>query len=146
MGSDSDADVVLEAARALDEFGVPCEVHVLSAHRTPQQAHEYSRSARDRGLQVIIAGAGGAAHLAGVMAAGCCGAAVIAASVMAMAASGAAVIAAVVIAAALRGLAVTAADAMATAEPGDASIAALTIAEISDSGATAKIAVINAAC
>jgi phosphoribosylaminoimidazole carboxylase PurE protein len=70
MGSDSDADVMLEAAKALDEFGVPCEVHVLSAHRTPQQAHEYSRGARDRGLQLIIAGAGGAAHLAGVMAAG----------------------------------------------------------------------------
>ncbi len=70
MGSDSDAEVMLEAARALDEFGIPCEVQVLSAHRTPQQAHEYSRSARDRGLQIIIAGAGGAAHLAGVMAAG----------------------------------------------------------------------------
>ena len=70
MGSDSDADVMLEAARALDEFGVPCEVRVLSAHRTPEQAHEYCRGARDRGLQVIIAGAGGAAHLAGVMAAG----------------------------------------------------------------------------
>jgi phosphoribosylaminoimidazole carboxylase PurE protein len=70
MGSDSDAEVMLEAVRALDEFGVPCEVQVLSAHRTPQQAHEYSRSARDRGLQLLIAGAGGAAHLAGVMAAG----------------------------------------------------------------------------
>ncbi len=70
MGSDSDADVMLEAARTLDEFGVPCEVHVLSAHRTPQKSHQYSITARDRGLQVIIAGAGGAAHLAGVMAAG----------------------------------------------------------------------------
>jgi len=70
MGSDSDAPVMLEAVRALDEFGVPCEVKVLSAHRTPQQSHEYSLTARDRGLKVIIAGAGGAAHLAGVMAAG----------------------------------------------------------------------------
>jgi phosphoribosylaminoimidazole carboxylase PurE protein len=70
MGSESDGDVMLEAARALDEFEVPYEVQVLSAHRTPARAHQYSQEARDRGLQVLIAGAGAAAHLAGVMAAG----------------------------------------------------------------------------
>jgi len=70
MGSDSDAEVMFEAARALEEFGVPFEMEVCSAHRTPQRAHRYSRDARARGLKVIIAGAGGAAHLAGVMAAG----------------------------------------------------------------------------
>lgn len=69
MGSDSDADVMLEAAKALDEFGVECEIHVISAHRTPDKAHDYSAGARDRGLKVLIAGAGGAAHLAGVLAA-----------------------------------------------------------------------------
>jgi len=70
MGSDSDGDVMFEAARALEEFGVPYEAQVLSAHRSPARAHRYARDARRRGLQVIIAGAGGAAHLAGVMAAG----------------------------------------------------------------------------
>jgi len=69
MGSDSDAEVMFEAAAALDEFGVPYECHVLSAHRSPARAHRYARGARARGLQVIIAGAGGAAHLAGAMAA-----------------------------------------------------------------------------
>ena len=69
MGSDSDADVMLEAARALEEFGVPYEMQVLSAHRSPGRALRYARGARRRGLQVIIAGAGGAAHLAGAMAA-----------------------------------------------------------------------------
>jgi phosphoribosylaminoimidazole carboxylase PurE protein len=62
--------VMFEAARALEEFGVPYEAQVLSAHRSPARAHRYARGARRRGLQVIIAGAGGAAHLAGVMAAG----------------------------------------------------------------------------
>ena len=70
MGSDSDGEVMLEAAKILDEFGVPFEVQVVSAHRTPARAHRYARDARGRGLEVIIAGAGGAAHLAGVMAAG----------------------------------------------------------------------------
>ena len=57
------------ACDALDEFGVPHEKRVVSAHRTPDQAAEYSKTARERGLEVIIAGAGGAAHLAGVIAA-----------------------------------------------------------------------------
>jgi phosphoribosylaminoimidazole carboxylase PurE protein len=70
MGSDSDADVMLEAARVLDDFGVPYEVEVVSAHRSPKRAHRYASEAAGRGLRVIIAGAGGAAHLAGVMAAG----------------------------------------------------------------------------
>jgi len=70
MGSDSDADVMFDAARALDEFGVTYEMEVCSAHRTPQRAQRYALEARERGLKVIIAGAGGAAHLAGVMAAG----------------------------------------------------------------------------
>lgn len=69
MGSDSDLKVMSEAAKVLEEFGVPFEISVLSAHRTPDRAHEYSNSAVSRGLKVIIAGAGGAAHLAGVMAA-----------------------------------------------------------------------------
>jgi 5-(carboxyamino)imidazole ribonucleotide mutase len=70
MGSDSDLKVMSEAAKVLEEFSVPYEITVLSAHRTPDRAHEYSNSAISRGLKVIIAGAGGAAHLAGVMAAG----------------------------------------------------------------------------
>jgi phosphoribosylaminoimidazole carboxylase PurE protein len=70
IGSDSDADVMFDAARALEEFGIAYEMEVCSAHRTPQRAHRYARDARARGLKVIIAGAGGAAHLAGVMAAG----------------------------------------------------------------------------
>ena len=69
MGSDSDADVMLEAARALDEFGVPCEVHVLSAHRTPHDVVEYVNAAREREIGVFICAAGGAAHLAGTVAA-----------------------------------------------------------------------------
>lgn len=69
MGSDSDLKVMSEAAKVLEEFGVAYEITVLSAHRTPDRAHEYSTTAVDRGLKVIIAGAGGAAHLAGVMAA-----------------------------------------------------------------------------
>lgn len=70
MGSDSDLKVMSEAAKVMEEFGVDYEITVLSAHRTPDRAHEYSSSAISRGLKVIIAGAGAAAHLAGVMAAG----------------------------------------------------------------------------
>ena len=69
MGSESDRSVMEEAARVLDEFGVGNEIEVRSAHRTPEAAAEYARTARGRGLEVIIAGAGGAAHLAGAMAA-----------------------------------------------------------------------------
>lgn len=69
MGSDSDLAVMSEAAKALEEMGVAYEITVASAHRAPELAAEYARSARKRGLKVIIAGAGGAAHLAGVTAA-----------------------------------------------------------------------------
>ena len=69
MGSDSDWAKIKAAKAALDEFGVPAEVRVMSAHRTPEAVREYACSARDRGLRVIIAAAGGAAHLAGVIAA-----------------------------------------------------------------------------
>ena len=69
MGSDSDLEIMEEAARACEEFGVSCEMHVLSAHRTPQDTTDYARTAHGRGLKVLIAGAGGAAHLAGVVAA-----------------------------------------------------------------------------
>jgi 5-(carboxyamino)imidazole ribonucleotide mutase len=69
MGSKSDWDTMRHAVETLDEFGVPNESHVLSAHRTPDQTTDFARKAADRGLRVIIAGAGGAAHLAGVIAA-----------------------------------------------------------------------------
>jgi 5-(carboxyamino)imidazole ribonucleotide mutase len=69
MGSDSDWPKIDKAAAALNEFDVGHEVRVMSAHRTPDVVAEYARSARDRGLSVIIAAAGGAAHLAGVVAA-----------------------------------------------------------------------------
>jgi 5-(carboxyamino)imidazole ribonucleotide mutase len=69
MGSSSDLEVMRGAADALDEFGVPWEIRVLSAHRTPDETLEYARSAVERGLRVLIAGAGGAAHLPGVVAA-----------------------------------------------------------------------------
>ena len=69
MGSDSDLGVMRAAADALRELDVPFEVRVLSAHRTPDATIEYARSAVARGLRVIIAGAGGAAHLPGVLAA-----------------------------------------------------------------------------
>lgn len=69
MGSDSDLETMRESVKTLEEFGIGCEVNIISAHRTPQQAHEYASSAEKRGLEVIIAAAGGAAHLAGVMAA-----------------------------------------------------------------------------
>jgi 5-(carboxyamino)imidazole ribonucleotide mutase len=68
MGSDSDWPVMKAAAEALAEFEVPHEVSVVSAHRTPQRMLDYARTAADRGLRVIIAGAGGAAHLPGMVA------------------------------------------------------------------------------
>jgi 5-(carboxyamino)imidazole ribonucleotide mutase len=68
MGSDSDWPVMRAAAQALDEFGVPYEVAVVSAHRTPDRMLDYARGAAGRGLKVIIAGAGGAAHLPGMVA------------------------------------------------------------------------------
>jgi 5-(carboxyamino)imidazole ribonucleotide mutase len=69
MGSDSDLDVMREAANALEDFGIAYEIDVSSAHRSPERTAEYARKAADRGIRVIIAGAGGAAHLAGVIAA-----------------------------------------------------------------------------
>lgn len=69
MGSDSDLNIMGEAARQLKEFGVPFEIDICSAHRSPARASEYARTAAERGLKCIIAGAGGAAHLAGVTAA-----------------------------------------------------------------------------
>jgi 5-(carboxyamino)imidazole ribonucleotide mutase len=70
MGSRSDwPDVMSHAAKTLDELGISYEAHVMSAHRTPDQVIEYAATAESRGLEVIIAGAGGAAHLAGVIAA-----------------------------------------------------------------------------
>ena len=69
MGSDSDFPVVKGAVKTLKQYGVGCEVLVMSAHRTPQQASEFSKNARKNGFGVIIAAAGKAAHLAGVLAA-----------------------------------------------------------------------------
>ncbi|HEY8279215.1 MAG TPA: 5-(carboxyamino)imidazole ribonucleotide mutase [Bdellovibrionota bacterium] len=69
MGSDSDWPVLKEAAAILDQFGIAYEKRVVSAHRTPDDMAEFARSAAERGLQVIIAGAGGAAHLPGMVAA-----------------------------------------------------------------------------
>lgn len=69
MGSDSDLPVMKDASKILEEFGVAHEVKVLSAHRAPELVSEYAKSARSNGLKVIIAAAGGAAHLAGVTAA-----------------------------------------------------------------------------
>ena len=68
MGSDSDWPVMSEAKAALDEFGVGSSVDVISAHRTPEAMIEWAKSARDNGIDVIIAGAGGAAHLPGMVA------------------------------------------------------------------------------
>ncbi|WP_157488023.1 MULTISPECIES: 5-(carboxyamino)imidazole ribonucleotide mutase [unclassified Leifsonia] len=68
MGSDSDWSVMSDAAQTLREFGVPFEVQVVSAHRTPRKMIDYGTDARGRGLKVIIAGAGGAAHLPGMLA------------------------------------------------------------------------------
>ena len=69
MGSDSDLPVMSEAAKVLDEFGVEYELTVVSAHRTPDRMYEYAKSAKKRGIKLIIAGAGGAAHLPGMTAA-----------------------------------------------------------------------------
>ncbi|MGY3437759.1 MULTISPECIES: 5-(carboxyamino)imidazole ribonucleotide mutase [unclassified Marinovum] len=68
MGSQSDWPTMKEAAEILDELGVPYEARIVSAHRTPDRLWDYGKTAVDRGLQVIIAGAGGAAHLPGMMA------------------------------------------------------------------------------
>src|SRR6266496_3047377 len=69
MGSDSDLEIMREAGKALDNFGIDYEIDVTSAHRSPDRTAEYARNAAARGIRVIIAGAGGAAHLAGVIAA-----------------------------------------------------------------------------
>lgn len=69
MGSDSDLKIMGEAARQLKEFDIPFEIDICSAHRSPARASKYARTAVERGLKCIIAGAGGAAHLAGVTAA-----------------------------------------------------------------------------
>ncbi len=68
MGSQSDLETMREASKILDELSIPYEMRVVSAHRTPDWMFEYAQSARDRGLEVIIAGAGGAAHLPGMTA------------------------------------------------------------------------------
>jgi 5-(carboxyamino)imidazole ribonucleotide mutase len=69
MGSDSDLEIMNEAAKALEQFGIGYEIDVTSAHRSPARTSEFARNAAGRGIKVIIAGAGGAAHLAGVIAA-----------------------------------------------------------------------------
>lgn len=69
MGSDSDLGVMREAAELLDSFEIPYEMTIVSAHRTPRRLYDYAQGAADRGLQVIVAGAGGAAHLPGMVAA-----------------------------------------------------------------------------
>ena len=69
MGSDSDLNVMQEAGKILKEFGIPFEITIVSAHRTPKRLFEFSEKADKRGIQVIIAGAGGSAHLPGMVAA-----------------------------------------------------------------------------
>ena len=69
MGSDTDYAVMSEAGKILDKFGIAYEIEIVSAHRTPARAHEYATTAASRGLKVLIAAAGAAAHLAGVIAA-----------------------------------------------------------------------------
>jgi 5-(carboxyamino)imidazole ribonucleotide mutase len=69
MGSDSDLETMKEAAKVLEEFEIPYEINIVSAHRTPKRMFEYASSAVTRGLEAIIAGAGGAAHLPGMTAA-----------------------------------------------------------------------------
>ncbi|WP_317367205.1 5-(carboxyamino)imidazole ribonucleotide mutase [uncultured Tyzzerella sp.] len=69
MGSDSDLKVMSEAANILDQFNIEYELTIVSAHRTPERLYQYAQSAKDRGLKIIIAGAGGAAHLPGMVAA-----------------------------------------------------------------------------
>ena len=68
MGSDSDLPLMKAASETLEQFDVPYEVRIVSAHRTPEMAHDYARTLQDRGVEVVIAAAGGAAHLAGVIA------------------------------------------------------------------------------
>ncbi len=72
LGSDSDLPVMEETFKVLKEFGVPCEISVISAHRSPRRAADYASNAEERGLRVIVAGAGMAAHLPGVLAAYTC--------------------------------------------------------------------------
>jgi 5-(carboxyamino)imidazole ribonucleotide mutase len=69
MGSDSDLPVMTDTARTLKQFAIPFEIEITSAHRSPARTSEYARSARQRGLKAIIVGAGGASHLAGIIAA-----------------------------------------------------------------------------
>jgi 5-(carboxyamino)imidazole ribonucleotide mutase len=69
MGSDNDYEIMKETALALTQFGIPFEMTVSSAHRTPERTSRYVRQARDRGIKILVAGAGAAAHLAGVVAA-----------------------------------------------------------------------------
>jgi 5-(carboxyamino)imidazole ribonucleotide mutase len=69
MGSDSDLEIMQDAGKALEQFGIHYEMDVTSAHRSPERTADYARKAAGRGIRVIIAGAGGAAHLAGVIAA-----------------------------------------------------------------------------
>ena len=69
MGSDSDLEIMCEAGKALDDFGIAYELDVTSAHRSPDRSADFAKKAAERGIKVIIAGAGGAAHLAGVIAA-----------------------------------------------------------------------------
>ncbi|HMK21313.1 MAG TPA: 5-(carboxyamino)imidazole ribonucleotide mutase [Terriglobales bacterium] len=69
MGSDSDLEIMREAGKALEDFGIEYEIDVTSAHRSPDRTADFARKAAGRGIRVIIAGAGGAAHLAGVIAA-----------------------------------------------------------------------------
>src|SRR6185312_3323374 len=69
MGSDSDLEIMREAAKALEGFGVEYEIDIMSAHRSPARTSEFAKNAAAQGIKVIIAGAGGAAHLAGVIAA-----------------------------------------------------------------------------
>ena len=68
MGSDSDLPIMQEAAKVLDDFGVPYDITISSAHRSPNLTASYAKNAAKKGFEVIIAGAGGAAHLAGVIA------------------------------------------------------------------------------
>ena len=68
MGSKSDWGTMTHSVSTLESLGIPCEVHVMSAHRTPDEATDYAATAEERGVQVLIAAAGGAAHLAGVLA------------------------------------------------------------------------------
>jgi len=68
MGSDTDLPVMVEVSRTLEKFGIPYEMEVCSAHRSPGRTHEYASAAAGRGIKVLIVGAGGAAHLAGVVA------------------------------------------------------------------------------